>query len=202
MNNNFSEGLLPCSKCGRETAIRIYSSVNAGECPELKETVRTGRAFVWECPACGTANVLNRPFLYTDPEFKIILLLTGGLNGEALSSSGEVQGYTTRQVASVGDLIEKIKIFEAGLDDVAIEMCKYVTLQELGKEVDLKFFKMDGADQEIILTYPGNGQMEMLQIGFNVYQDCCGILSRNPAIAEKAKGLVRVDQAWLSNFIR
>ena len=198
----FSEISCTCARCGGHSPIKVCSSVNTAENPELKEEVRNGRAFVWECPACGTANVANRPFLYTDPELKIILLLTGGLNGEALSSSGEVQGYTTRQVTSVGELIEKIKIFEAGLDDVAIEMCKYVTLQELGKEVDLKFFKMDGADQEIILTYPGNGQMEMLQIGFNVYQDCCGILSRNPAIAEKAKGLVRVDQAWLSNFIR
>lgn len=197
----FCEITCTCAKCGGSSRIKVCSSVNTAENSELKEEVRSGRAFVWECPACGTANVANRPFLYTDPELKIILLLTGGVNAGGLSSSGEVPGYTARQVASVGELVEKIKIFEAGLDDIAVEMCKYVTLQELGKDVELKFFKMDGADQEIILTYPENGQMQMLQIGLNVYQDCCGILSRNPAIAEKAKGLVRVDQAWLSNFI-
>ena len=197
----FSEISCTCAKCGGNSPIKVYSSVNTAENPELKEDIRNGRAFVWECPVCGTANVLNRPFLYTDPELKIIILLTGGLNGEGLSSSGEVRGYTTRQVASVGELIEKIKIFEAGLDDIAVEMCKYVTARELGKDVDLKFYKMEGADQELTLTYPEKGRMEMLEIGFNVYQDCCGILSRNPVIYEKAKGLVRVDQAWLSNFI-
>ena len=70
------------------------------------------------------------------------------------------------------------------------------------KDVDLKFFKFDGADNEITLTYPENGQMQMIQIGFNVYEDCAGIIRRNPALREAASGMVRLDQEWLGRFFK
>ena len=195
--SKFTEISFTCPECGESSAFKRYSGVNATEDPELRDEVRTGRLFVRECPKCGHKGIETSPFLYTDPELRVIL----ALSKEKLNASGEIPGYTARQVSTVGELIEKLKIFEAGLDDIAIEMCKYVTSRELGRNVDLKFCGMNGPDQEISLTYPENGQMQMLEIGLNVYNDCCGILSRNPLIAEKAKGLVRVDQAWLSNFI-
>ena len=44
--------------------------------------------------------------------------------------------------------------------------------------------------------------MELVAVGFNVYEDCAGILRRNPLIRESARGLATVDQAWLSRFFR
>ena len=41
----------------------------------------------------------------------------------------------------------------------------------------------------------------MISVGFNVYEDCAGILRRNPSIKEAARGLVKVDPDWLSNYI-
>lgn len=54
---------------------------------------------------------------------------------------------------------------------------------------------------ELIFTYPKNGDMEMLSVGFNVYQDCGGILARNPQLSEAAKGLATVNRDWLQTFI-
>ncbi|MCQ2181692.1 MAG: CpXC domain-containing protein [Bacteroidales bacterium] len=193
-----TNALRKCANCGKEQEVKLWGSVNTADNPELRDEVRSGRLFVWECPHCGTVNLISDPFLYTDTENSFILVLSA----DKLNASGEVPGFTSRQVASVGELIEKIRIFEAGLDDIAIELCKYVTCREMGRDADLKFVGTRGADQAIILTYPDKGQMEMLELGFNVYQDCCGILSRNPVIAEKAKGLVRVDRAWISGFIK
>ena len=102
---------------------------------------------------------------------------------------------------SVGELIEKINIFDSGLDDVVIEMCKYVTRHELGKDVPLKFFKLNGADSEMTFTYPEDGQMQMVEVGFKVYGDCAGIVNRNPLMKEAAQGLVAVDSGWLSRFL-
>lgn len=186
-----------CEGCGREKEVEFIGSVNVGDRPELKEAVSSGEYFVWECPECGKKNLIAGPFLYTDPLIHLVVLLSK----ETLASEGEIPGYTARQVRTVGELIEKIKIAEAGLDDVAVELCKFVTGQELGKELDLKFFRTDGPDQDITLAYPENGAMEMVQIGFNVYQDCCGILSRNPSVCEAARGLVRVDRDFISKFI-
>ena len=91
---------------------------------------------------------------------------------------------------------------QSGLDDRAIEMCKYVTKQEAGKPgMDLKFLRLDGADNELVFTYPAAGQMELLAVGFNVYEDCLGILQRNSAILS-TKGFARIDGAWVNQFMR
>jgi len=124
------------------------------------------------------------------------------LTDAPVNADGVPDGYTGRLVRTVGDLIEKVKIFDCGLDDIIIEMCKFITRQELGKDVALKFLKSDGADGEMTFTYPENGQMELLAVGFNVYEDCAGILSRNPQIRDAAAGLAEINQAWLSRFFQ
>ena len=187
-----------CTKCGAEYSAEVPQSVNAASSPELKEQVRSGALFTWTCPHCGTANLLKFPFLYHDPTEHLMLVLTDA----PVNAEGVPEGYTGRQVRSVGELIEKIKIFDAGLDDLVIELCKYVTCQELKKEVPLKFLRTDGADNDIIFTYPEAGQMQLLSVGFNVYEDCCAIVGRNPVITEGLKGLVKVDREWVEQFLR
>jgi len=187
-----------CFKCGAQRSVEVPQSVNAAARPDLKEKVRSGELFTWECPQCGTRNLLKLPFLYHDPAERLMLVMTDA----PVSAEGLPEGYTGRLVGSVGELIEKIKIFDAGLDDCIIEMCKFVTCRELGKDVALKFVGTDGADGEMTFTYPEKGQMEMLAVGFNVYEDCAGILRRNPQIRESAAGLARIDQPWLAQFFR
>ena len=187
-----------CSQCGAEHSVEIPQSVNAATDPELKEKVRSGELFTWTCPHCGAANLLSLPFLYHDPAAHLMLVLSE----TPLGAEGLQEGYTGRQVRSVGDLIEKIKIFDAGLDDLIIEMCKFVTCQELKKDVSLRFAGLNGADGEMTFTYPEGGQMELVAVGFNVYEDCAGILRRNPQIRDAVQGLALVDQAWLAKYFR
>ena len=190
--------LTTCSRCGAQITAEVPQSVNAAASSDLKEKVRSGELFKRDCPVCGTVNLLKFPFLYYDTDERLMLVLSD----TPISAAGLPEGFTGRLVGSVGDLIEKIKIFECGLDDIVIEMCKFVTCQELKKDVPLRFLKSDGSDGEMTFTYPENGQMELLAVGFNVYEDCAGILRRNPLIRESATGLAVVDQAWLSRFFR
>lgn len=185
-----------CSRCGASHQIDAVQSVNAKTQAELASKVRGGELFTWTCPHCGTVNLVKFPFLYHDPEEKLMLVLTDS----AVNADGLPDGYTGRLVGSVGDLLEKIKIFDTGLDDIVIEMCKFVTVREMGKDLQLRFLKLDGADSEMTFTYPDNGQMQMLAVGFNVYEDCAGIVRRNPAIKQAAVGLVKVDSDWLARF--
>lgn len=182
-----------CSKCGKIHEIETYPSINAVEEPEMKAKAMTGEIFAWNCPDCGTTNLASYPLLYHDTTENLLLVLSAApINAESCP-----EGYIGRQVGTVGEFIEKVKIFDAGLDDVIIEMCKFITMQELGKSVEMKFFKLDGADSEITFTYPENGKMEMLAVGFNVYEDCAGILRRNPQLKDSVSGLARIDQTWL-----
>lgn len=194
-----------CTHCGGIHAITAYPSINVAEEPELKAKALTGELFAWQCPHCGSMNLAKYPVLYHDPAENLLLVLSEApINAESCP-----EGYTGRQVGSVGEFMEKIKIFDAGLDDIVIEMCKFVSVQEMLQDgripagagaPELKFYRIDGSDSEMTFTYPSAGQMQMLSVGFNVYEDCAGILNRNPQIKESATGLVRMDASWLRQF--
>lgn len=183
-----------CLHCAKTFSVDKVNSVKASDA--LCQSVRSGEYFKWTCPECGREAVLNFPFLYHDEENGVLILLTQ----TPVKGEGVPQGYRGRVVGTPGELVEKLNIFEAGLDDVVVEMCKYVTLNELTKDVTLRFFRIDGADSQIIFTYPENGQMQMLAVGLNVYEDCVGIVQRNPAMMEDAASLVCVDQDWIARF--
>ena len=204
-----------CSGCGARLTTSFHSGINVRTEPQLKESVRDGSLFVAECPYCGRRNLLRGQLLYHDPDERLMIwLLPDGDPAEERLESIEQQlngleGYTLRRVPDAGTLIEKVNLHDAGLDDRVMEMCKYVTRMELAEsrkdpsmaDLPLKFFRMDGPDNQITLTYPGNGKMEGLEIGFNVYEDCRGILARNPAI-QAGPGFARVDAAWIERFFR
>ena len=50
---------------------------------------------------------------------------------------------------------------------------KFVTAQEMEERIrpegPLRFYRLDGADNEITFTFPSGGQMMSLNIGFNVF---------------------------------
>ena len=197
-----------CSACGEIFKMDVHQSINVSKDPSLKGKVLDGSLFMGECPRCGQNNLARYTTLYHDPSQKLLVLLSDGNRAaedaiaKAFTQSEGMDGYTARFVDDVGSLVEKVKIFDAGLDDRAMEMCKYVTCMEMGKELSFKFFRLDGADGDITLTYPGEGQMEMVNIGFNVYSDCERILSRNPSITQQTTGFVRIDSQWIARFFR
>lgn len=186
-----------CTRCAHIHEITAYPRIDVIREPELKEKLLNGELLTWQCPVCTCTNLARYPLVYLDSAQKLLLILSEAV----LSVESCPEGYLARQVETVGELLEKIKIFDSGLDDIVIEICKYVTLQELGKNIELKFLKTDGADSSMTFTYPWDGKMEMLEVGFNVYEDCAGILHRNPAMLNSLSALPRIDRNWLGQWI-
>ena len=150
-----------CQKCGSKSEINYYQNINVQDSPELKSQVKDGSLFLWTCSKCGSVNLIPFPVLYHDPDEKLMIWYTpesmsdaekalidkqiNAITEQILSdSNGEIlRGYTLRRVKEVGELIEKVNIFDAGLDDVAVEMCKYITRIELSeKRTRLPFLTM------------------------------------------------------------
>lgn len=216
-----------CSKCGRTTEITVYKSINTADDPSLKEKVRNGSLFLWECPRCGTVNLARHETLYHDPEKKLMLWLVpdGTISPTQMQAitnhTRAMGGYTLRLVRDMGELMEKVLIFDAGLDDAVLELCKWVTKREMtsdvGKETKLEdrqrneeisaaafhFYRIEGEGESrsIILSYATGGQMTGLKVGWNVYEDCAGILSRNPSV-RPGEGFVRVDTDWVESIMK
>ena len=215
-----NEALAPCSKCGQQHKITVYRSININENPELKDKVKDGSLFLWECPHCGQVNLAKYETLYHDPAAKLMVWLipSGEVSETQMQAitmhTKAMGGYTLRRVNDMGSLMEKVLINEAGLDDVVLEMCKYITKQEmLQKSVgqDKKeeflasifhFYKSECEGDERMLTfmYGFEGNMLGVNIGWNVYQDCEAILSRNSEI-RPADGFAKIDSDWLSSVL-
>ena len=201
-----------CRHCGATHSVQERPLINVARNPELKSRVRDGSLFVWECPCCGSRNLAAWQTLYHDPSARLMVwLLPEGTEAPAHVEEAvkQLEGYTLRRVADVGSLVEKVNIQEAGLDDCIMEMCKWVTKMELAEkqhrddilDAPFKFWRLEGADHEIVLSFPLDGQMQAVNIGFNVYEDARGILSRNPSV-KPAGGFAEVDARWLSRFFR
>ena len=210
----------PCSKCGQRNNITIYRSINISENPELKAKVKDGSLFLWECPHCGQVNLAKYETLYHDPAAKLMVWLipSGEISETQMKAitmhTKAMGGYTLRRVNDMGSLMEKVLINEAGLDDVVLEMCKYVTkLEMVQKSVSAEqkeeflasnfhFYRSEGEGDDRLLTfmYALDGQMLGVNVGWNVYQDCSGILERNPQVKPE-DGFARVDAEWLSSVL-
>ena len=213
-----NEALAPCSKCGQQHKVTVYKSINVSENPELKAKVRDGSLFLWECPHCGQMNLAKYETLYHDPAARLMVWLMpeGEISETQMQAitmhTKAMGGYTLRMVSDMGSLMEKVLIKDAGLDDVAVEMCKYVTkLEMLQKSVPAEqkdefmastfhFYRVEGDGDGRILTfmYALDGQMLGVNIGWNVYQDCAGILERNPQIRPE-EGFAKIDAEWLAS---
>ena len=201
-----------CSHCGAAHTVQTFPSINTVQDPDLRSRVRDGSLFVWECPCCGTRNLLKYETLYHDPDGRLMVWL---LPGQAqppepvAEAVKELDGYTLRLVREVGDLVEKVNIHAAGLDDVPLEVCKYVTRLELSdrqgngslQDAPLKFYKMDGPDNDLLFSFPQDGEMKIVNVGFHVYEDARGILHRNPSV-RPGPGFAEVDAAWIARFFR
>ena len=215
-----TEALAPCSKCGQQHKVTVYRSINTSENPELRDKVKDGSLFLWECPHCGQVNLAKYETLYHDPAAKLMVWLipSGEISETQMQAitmhTKAMGGYTLRRVNDMGSLMEKVLIAEAGLNDVVLEMCKYVTkLEMLQKSVGAEqkdefmsatfhFYKSEGEEGDRLLTfmYGLDGQMLGVNIGWNVYQDCASILERNPQI-KPAEGFAKIDADWLSSVM-
>lgn len=197
-----------CYACGETIASDGVLRVNVAENPDLKEKILCGELFMKKCPGCGAVNMVRRPVLYHDPSRRLIVWLSDGDEAlerqmrELFVADGGMEDYTGRIVDNIGDLVEKIKVFDADLDDAAVELCKFITSSDMGKkDIKMKFFRMDGPDGELTFAYPENGRMEMVCVGFSVYEECAAILRRNPDILSRTRGLVRLDDGFVSDIL-
>lgn len=214
-----NETVAPCTGCGERHPIKVYRSINIAQDPSLKEKVKDGSLFVWECPSCGRKNLAKYETLYHDPASSLMIWLTPNddipaSQMQAILNHCKAMGeYTLRRVSDVGSLMEKVLIFEAGLDDVVVEMCKYVTKAEMASKASesdlarilslpMHFFRLAQNDEQkyLTLSFPDGGQMTGCNIGWNVYEDCQAILQRNPSIKVE-EGFAKVDYDWLMSFI-
>ncbi len=113
---------LKCPKCGLEHPVTIWESLETDVDAEFKDSVIDRSLFMAECPGCGEKTEIEQDFLYVHKErkWKIYYACTDESEKKILTELGESDvkdGYRIRVVSSKNELLEKIFILDAGLDD-------------------------------------------------------------------------------------
>ena len=119
---------ISCPQCGAAVKTQLWPGVDAALNPELKARVLDETMFDWHCSECGYEARFLYPFLYHDPErnFMVYLSPNGGGCEEADVDAQfpQLTDVAKRLVTTPEALKEKVLIFEAGLDDRAVELVK------------------------------------------------------------------------------
>ncbi len=123
MSTEISKDII-CPQCGESQKYRLFASINAKENPELKRRVLDETLFDWRCTRCNYFAAMAYSFLYTDPDAGYIICVTPAGEGSVTEPTQEIQDFTKRSVRNLAELKEKILIFDAGFDDMAVELVK------------------------------------------------------------------------------
>lgn len=160
---------LACPVCQTEAKRYIHTAINAKRHPELKEQLIAGTLLNFECETCGAKRHLEVETLYHDPDLKLVVYLAPKINDareetlnrlESLRTElpGSLDNYHLRIVTRQADLLEKIQIFDSGLNDQSIELVKILTDGLFAKEkpdakVNARYFYLhEGARKLLYIT--------------------------------------------------
>ncbi len=120
-----------CPECGHEIPFTIWDSVNVDLEPEAKEKIFNGDLFLCSCPECGIQLYYAYGFLYHDMSRKLMIYFLFNEPDEGKYDTSNLpafclDGYTLRVVYGHRRLVEKIMMFDSGLNDIAVERMKYM----------------------------------------------------------------------------
>lgn len=129
-----------CEKCNNVQDVNIFPYINFKENPEYYALVKNLDVFKIKCNNCGKESIVKYDALYLNEneKFFIYLLTDKSLIQkfrhqityfiETVLNKDEkynFEEYKTRLVFNTNQLIEKLAIFELGLNDKVIEIIKY-----------------------------------------------------------------------------
>lgn len=186
MSRHFIEKIT-CPNCGEVDDFMIWSSINTVLDPEMFEKVRTGENFIFTCPECGYKAGVDYGCLYHQMNDKMMIYYVHDPEGVekayemfrgdskvAIMMGAMQENYLYRIVASKNELREKLFIFDAGLDDRAIEIIKVFyakKFQEDNPEINVDEIRFEvGENHEIgLVFYAEGGLVASCQIGRDFY---------------------------------
>jgi hypothetical protein len=123
---------IACPACGHQQSFVVWSSVNVSIDPSLKESFLDGHLITFHCAQCSKSAHVAYDVLYHDMDHSFAVWLKhpeddGSFGIDNLAedvSSLFTDRYICRLVPSFQELVEKVRIFDDGFDDYAIELLK------------------------------------------------------------------------------
>lgn len=157
---------ITCPQCGTAFEIEQWNVINAQKQPELCEKIMNGSLFLQTCPHCGTRVHAAYTCIYSNEEKKFLVSFQPSEQEPAATPI--VPNYTLRLEHTLLGFFERIRILEYGLDDLTIDMVRYLLTAQLSRQFPEKHItrlSFDNADNEnIFFQYDSSNPSEQIQI--------------------------------------
>lgn len=198
-----------CPGCGRNFRMDPQEFCDVTDDPDLKQRIIEGDYFMNICPECGAMVIVEYPIMYIDRNRKLKVYMAPGHEPDLLEQMNsleirdeEEKDCVLRLTTNGVELMEKILIREAGLDDRLIELYKFLVWDQMKEEwPDLEegdlLFMYDDEESYLVVWPSDNGSDEKLTtpIDPDLYRElaetCMGAMS----IPEG--NYAQVDQKWI-----
>jgi hypothetical protein len=201
-----------CSKCSAETEFVAWKSISTDTDPIFKEKVRTGELYQCICPKCGNVTVIEYDTLYNEVDKDLTIYFVANNDSyekamELLKSDDaegeEAQSGVFRVVRTRAAFREKLLIADAGYDDRAIEILKFIVATHV-KEVqkikfDCAFFDMQQGKYGFRFFEIGEPGIFIPMVEEMYDQVIIDFAPRYPA---DEKDNLEVDLNWVINIVK
>ena len=209
------EKTITCRSCKKSSNFIKWKSINTMIDPHMKSAVRDLSAFHFTCPYCGREAYIDYGFLYHQQEDKIMIYYAdsdediaaveriaggkgmAGIMEDIIADSDD--DYLFRIVLSQDELLEKLSLFDSGLDDRIIEIYKVFILNQYMED-------FPEVDNEINLFYFSEGENHLVQIFADGKPERVAMLSREyyemleakfgPCLPDIRKDEIFINKDW------
>lgn len=158
-----------CPKCKAELEAELYDSINVTDAPALRDQLMANELNAVECIHCGFKFRVDKRLLYNDPERRVMVFWFPGneeeyrTNKEEFMASmealntvlpDEFESPAVHLVFSRTELVERIFLLEAELNERVIEYIKYMMYSRNMEKVDPKkktiLFNAEDSNEEAL----------------------------------------------------
>lgn len=132
---------ITCPHCHAAQEVALYDSVNVQTDPELRDALMENRLNAITCRECGFAFRIDKPLLYNDPDQRMLIYWIPVARERIEEGEAQFQATVAELASLVPDqmalpelhlvitrteLVERIFLREAGLNERIIEYIKYM----------------------------------------------------------------------------
>ena len=213
MSGTFNKSVV-CPKCRQPCATDIIISANTIDDRDVRDLVFSERIFRWKCPRCGFSTPYQHPFLYNDIGNRFMVYLIPKVERQRVSDQAiesqyrELASIRKRVVPDINGLKEKILVFEAGLNDMALELTKLAVADVVEKETAHTayygyFTDIDEQRNTISFQFFVGGEKRsyIQSTRLEVYKRSLDIVRKHFQNEDKQQGFLNIGRSWASSAL-
>ena len=239
--SDVAKQMIICPHCRRTAYFNIWNSINTKTHPETYGQVRNLSLFRFCCPYCRKTSTIKYSFLYHQMESalmiyfiseeeevkhtqKLLESIFAGTSQDDKSDSGSdteagdrllenaLARYRYRIVRTHEEFLEKLAIFDSGLDDRILELAKVILSAEAERQLSRYNFRVKGAfftinteTKERKLLFLDKNSNRTATVSFdryvtNVYNQI--IDQYSVALEGSHKNDTVIDRNWASDILK